>query len=385
MKRPSELLKYHPNRYYQTRRFFGRLYNYFRSAESQGGVLSVDAFQDLTGRFLSDHWRPELVRMPLELRPFGIGRASQEVSLFCHVASFTKHGRNIFDISPSLAALLKLTDVDDVRWDCIRMPYDYLYISFGPQHGWHLTDAQYCIDGAYVSKLMDQVVQVLLTTYRPGLDYSQPLNFIATRDVYFYFSFDIAGDNSTVGDSFRNTIKIDDAFNESWEPPPIDPDTMRLAEAHGVTLRQDPEKCSQRITAHENRQNLPVFRDVLNLIVNCLCYLSSSNREVTTEFPAVLERQLDQSRDAVRLRRVREKWLRQGYTQIHFCGRSLDRDAESQPTGRELSAHWRRGHWRNQAIGPALAEHKLIWIRPTLVRKDKAGDDLPGHVYTTEQ
>lgn len=36
-------------------------------------------------------------------------------------------------------------------------------------------------------------------------------------------------------------------------------------------------------------------------------------------------------------------------------------------------AHWRRGHWRNQAHRPQLSLRKLIWIRPTLVAADHAG------------
>jgi len=31
------------------------------------------------------------------------------------------------------------------------------------------------------------------------------------------------------------------------------------------------------------------------------------------------------------------------------------------------STHWRRGHWRNQAIGKERKENKLIWIEPVLV------------------
>lgn len=33
--------------------------------------------------------------------------------------------------------------------------------------------------------------------------------------------------------------------------------------------------------------------------------------------------------------------------------------------------HWRAGHWRHQRVGPARAESKVIWIRPTLVAAEK--------------
>lgn len=47
-----------------------------------------------------------------------------------------------------------------------------------------------------------------------------------------------------------------------------------------------------------------------------------------------------------------------------------------EPTGREVSTHWRRGHWRMQACGTGRAERKRILIAPVLVRKDLFVGDL---------
>jgi hypothetical protein len=49
----------------------------------------------------------------------------------------------------------------------------------------------------------------------------------------------------------------------------------------------------------------------------------------------------------------------------------------------DISPHWRRGHWRNQPFGEKLSEKKLIWIKPTIVNKEK-GEPIKGHIYTTE-
>jgi hypothetical protein len=35
--------------------------------------------------------------------------------------------------------------------------------------------------------------------------------------------------------------------------------------------------------------------------------------------------------------------------------------------GTHKKSHWRRGHWRQQAVGTGRNERKLVWIRPTLV------------------
>ena len=37
-------------------------------------------------------------------------------------------------------------------------------------------------------------------------------------------------------------------------------------------------------------------------------------------------------------------------------------------------AHWRRGHWRNQPVGPGRRDRKLTWIRPSLVNAGGGGD-----------
>lgn len=49
---------------------------------------------------------------------------------------------------------------------------------------------------------------------------------------------------------------------------------------------------------------------------------------------------------------------------------------ESTPTGREVSTHWRRGHWANQPHGPGRSLRKRVLRRPVLVRAD-LGAPLP--------
>lgn len=42
-------------------------------------------------------------------------------------------------------------------------------------------------------------------------------------------------------------------------------------------------------------------------------------------------------------------------------------------TGAEVRPHWRRGHFRMQVHGPGLAQRKLIFVMPVLVRADRLG------------
>ncbi len=54
-------------------------------------------------------------------------------------------------------------------------------------------------------------------------------------------------------------------------------------------------------------------------------------------------------------------------------------DLPSDPTGRKVSPHWRRGHYRMQPCGPGRSERKRIRIPPIMVNKGS----LLTKVYTT--
>src|SRR5271157_2697726 len=121
MHQPSELLKYHPNRYVHSRVFFRPLFNLYRQFAGANDVLPASAFMRIGDKLVSEYWNPELEKFPVEQRPENPTQLlTGEQSMFAHVAQFTVRGRNIFHLSPTLTALLRLTDVDDVLWSSIR-------------------------------------------------------------------------------------------------------------------------------------------------------------------------------------------------------------------------------------------------------------------------
>jgi hypothetical protein len=61
---------------------------------------------------------------------------------------------------------------------------------------------------------------------------------------------------------------------------------------------------------------------------------------------------------------------------VHLCSPRLSDPTEGH-SGHEVEPHWRRGHWRLQPHGTGLSLLKLIWIRPTIVRRDKGEPDTP--------
>ncbi|HUY15390.1 MAG TPA: hypothetical protein VMX16_17440 [Terriglobia bacterium] len=381
-----ELLRYHPNRFATSRDFFQTLYNRYRNMKLRDGILSIDDLGQLFTKYVEAFWNPHLLETPLSERPSNTKRMDEEFALFCHVARFTNLGRNIFHFSGSLVELLQLTDVEDVQWGSIKFPYPCFYLYFGPQSEWGLGDPDHVVDGAYLGEVPFSEVRkldVLLTTRPHGEVDATSSNYILKEDRYYYFPFEVASPDVTVGATFRHTVGTDDDFNEDWVPHQVSLEAQRMARQAGVDLRSRPAgETAQGQKIRERLEWLPVFRQALKLVVNCLCYLSSPSREVADRYPrSELTRRVTEAPTPLERARARIRAIREGYTLIHFCGDSLEHETPSMPSGRELSAHWRRGHWRNQAIGQGRSEHKLIWIRPTLVRKDKAPEGIPGHKY----
>lgn len=126
------------------------------------------------------------------------------------------------------------------------------------------------------------------------------------------------------------------------------------------------------------------------VLVNCLLYLSlpketqDINKEYPLDLPHNFNRKLSLGKSNNEKKKIENKITNFGFSKINFVGNSFknSKNQSKDETG-ELSPHWRRGHWRNQPYGENLKLSKLIWIKPTIVNKDK-GEVIKGHIYTTE-
>lgn len=378
-------IKYHPDRYYCTRSFVKTLLPIYRQ-KADGVVPSMDTL-NVIGQSFIRFYNTAILELPFEQRPADTRQMTEEISLFMHYAAFHKSGRNIFHFQPALTNLLRRTEVDDVILDNIHLPYEAFYLGFGQQADLDLWEQGYLVDGAYVSRAhvdTTDLIQILLTTVRTDLDYTGKLNFVLCPDRYYYFPLHLTEPGITVKTAIDRSI----AEHRPFEPKEV-PDTSGEYSFLGRTVSvTDRGKLSQIEVAENNKEGFPVFLESIKLIVNGLCYLSSQHREVATRFPddtpkALLEK-LARATNPKEASRTTSKLASMGYTTIHFCGDAIQREYDSLPIGREIPSHWRRGHWRNQACGELHSEHKLIWIKPTLVRKDK-GEPLSGHIYSVDE
>jgi hypothetical protein len=122
----------------------------------------------------------------------------------------------------------------------------------------------------------------------------------------------------------------------------------------------------------------------LPVLFNCIFYLTQYPESIVEKYQNGTPKRLLEKLSKTKNDWSKNNTLRQiedrGYSKIKFVNSILRKCEDHVPTGREVSPHWRRGHWRNQAFGEGLSSHKYIWINPTIVRKDK-GESSSGHIY----
>ena len=325
-------------------------------------------------------------------------RLEEETETTKSIIGFYKSGRNIFSLSPFLIQLLNHTDVGNIRFTDIKLPYDSIYLHFGTladieypvdlfehKHGLENKlqneDAKYCLDGAFISLIRNHSLDIRLTFIDTAENFDKKVPI--TKDFRFptiNFTLDFGK-----WDSEARKIKYDNdvTFNNSivcfydiWDtktgPCEIEFDKMHF-------LTKQPEKCYE-----SEWQEYVLFDKALMIIVNSLCYLNFVKDDIevstTNDQATQIEQELLRTKKHQQKNKLIDKLKKFSYSKIHFFGKTIEKEFKQTNTEIEIEPHWRRGHWRNQPFGIGLTNRKLIWIKPTIVRKDKGNPEI-GHIY----
>ena len=130
------------------------------------------------------------------------------------------------------------------------------------------------------------------------------------------------------------------------------PDNMR-EEYEKLTGNKLPE--DEEMTAQKE------LRSIVFLCISCLAFMNAKPEHIWTDptpVPRVKRHKTDQ-----------RPWIAPRWLGKHFQTRSGNRKPSNgvEPEY-SVSAHWRRGHWRNQPFGPKdQHQTKLIWLEPALI------------------
>ena len=369
------IMRYFPERYRRSRHFAKRVAARYQKIAGLGPPTH-DLLQDVY-RIVGDCYNEEIDKLPFELRPSNTRMVMREPNLALYYGMFTTFGRNLFDLLPGLVTEFRNTDVDDVPLSAVQFAFEAFYISFGPQDDLRLYGYS-TVDGAYVFAFPGYPLQIVLTTLP---DESKPEDsWVLNPARYYYLPLSTDDKDASFGVLIKDAIEKEISEQEDKGNIP-DTGVYQVDGREIGIVNKRPETSLQ--DQKEVLDGEVVFREALRLVVNTICYLSQYPEEIDDSWPdgtppALLEK-LTKPKTRKQAQKAQAQLLAMGYSKIKICGRSIG-GHDTDDMGGDVRPHWRRGHWRNQPYGELAQKRRLIWIRPTIVRRDK-GDPEHGHIY----
>lgn len=375
-------MRYHPDRFRNTRPYAKKISSLYKSAI--GAKPPTNEFMQEASRLISDSYGHEIETFPLEQRPRDSRIIMKEINVACYYSAFNAHGRNLFHLSSGILEEFLETDVENIELDAISFPYECFYLSFGKQDSLSLYDNKRYVDGAYIFAYENLPLQIALSTLTTSWDYSNQYEWMFNSDKYYYIPIKTEDKSKTFGElieiALENELrehKDDEQIPNTWTYT-IDENEINIINKRPESAKKDQEEISL---------GFETFRKALRLIVNSLCYISQYKEDIEEEWiegiPEKLIKKVEEADTEKKLRKATSKLTSMGYSKVKICGKKFTEHNSESKDG-EIRPHWRRGHWRKQPYGKGLQERKLLWIRPTIVNKEK-GEPISGHIYEVEE
>ncbi|MGS2761840.1 hypothetical protein [Sinomicrobium sp. M5D2P9] len=284
-------------------------------------------------------------------------------------------GKNIFHFSKNLVELLRETDVLDIDLSLIKLPYSSLYIDLSEAKIPFEENGNEFIDGVFIRDEQDdgddgQSFERAINIDFVGRDYIEK---------YWTINKDLCWDSER---GFHSMLLfLDRKDNLKTVEDAVKFDKKGFVGEYTFDERDDDTKIDLYLIHKQ-------FVDrTISLAINCLLYLTTKESDVTEKYPEDLPIHLKTKLEKANTKKKKEtaktNISESGFTKIKYVGYRIKTIPPKESTGKEVAAHWRRGHWRNQKFGVNLTESKLVWIMPTIVNKEK-GEPKKGHLYEIE-
>lgn len=307
-------------------------------------------------------------------------------------------GRNIFSFSKELLQLLDKTDVKDIKPESFNLPYDIFYLSLKPLE-WKLTkDTDSIIEGVYIDHNIWNGAgehpegYCDLSIYFAGNFKETFLKYIdKVKSQFPYSEIHYPGeyDSIPLGSFWNINLYFEKSEKRENVGEAIDYFLKNLKEDIFTTNKTEEEISDFDLEFYSD--TLQLLTKTINLVINCLLYLSQPKdkqdiiKDLPKGLPSNFEKQLTFAKTEKDKNKIYKKIEHSGFTKINFVGQTYrKRNTETTNADSTIQPHWRRGHWRNQKTGEQLKNTKLIWIMPTIVKKEN-GKPIGGHIYDIEQ
>ncbi len=284
-------------------------------------------------------------------------------------------GRNIFHFSKNLIEFLNKTDVLDIDLSLIKLPYSSFYIDLSEAKIPFEEKGNEFIDGVFIRDEQDDGDN--------GESFERAINIdFVSKDYiekYWTINKDLCWDTER---GFHSMLLfLDRKDNLKTVEDALKFDKKGFVGEYTFDERDDDTKIDLYLIHKQ-------FVDrTISLATNCLLYLTTKESDVTEHYPVDLPIHLKSKLEKANTKRKKEvaksEILERGFTKIKYVGYKIRGTQQKENTSKEVSVHWRRGHWRNQKYGKNLTQSKLVWIMPTIVNKEK-GEPKKGHIYELE-
>lgn len=338
-------------------------------------------------------------RVPVDLRPKRpMLTISGEMALAMHHGAFACRGRNIFYLTPMLVKLLELSDLGDMRLEDVQFPFDSFYIAFGDAFRHALPGPPNQIDGAYLTRHVSGLVEVVVTSRRLDVRPDRSSGWPFTRDAYYYADLH-PEEGKTIEEILQATT--DTEFRELEERSVTPPDEERVRqydEVPGVVVVSTAHETA-RERAQFLSEGLSVFKRAVALAMVALCYLNSedeSEADVVSGYPdeAPADLLAQTTTGAPKRRRTAKgRLIEDGWLEMRVIGTKLKiPDGIKVPSatsggGWTMPPHMRRGHMRRkQHYGPGRSMTRAVWIKPLFINMEEgaAAPETAARVYVME-
>lgn len=273
---------------------------------------------------------------------------------------WSEQGRHFMQTTDALEAGLLATDVgEDTPISYVRSPYPIMYLQFGetmssPLKVWNDSTQFHTAEGAYIlTGTVPEGVGVIPESPPAG----------GQRFLQFVFT----------GSPLSKAHDLDDATQAMTLAIPDETETTLQVIERALQL-------DENLGRHKNPNDAACLRAVFFHACKVLLYLNTdavvqSPRKERTELMAQMARM-----KGGKVAKLARK-LPRAYDRIVIGPRittAPDPAASAHgDSGRHLAAHWRRGHFRDQRVGPGRLSTRLKWIEPILVNAAAALAALP--------
>jgi hypothetical protein len=348
--------RYHPERYRISRPFAKQAASLYRSLT---GITTISSYETLNAlhSLLREHYNDQLTLLPFEQRPSNTKNLANEHSLAMHYSMWSCHGRQIFHFGDEITQQFRHTEIDQVQIGLLKFPYDSFYMSFGIQSDLPLDRNHNFVDGAYISVIPDELIQIVLTTKSTKIGEKSSSDWVTLRDRYYFLALPLKEPNQNISSVLEKSLEND--LTRSKESLEKEEETINI---DGIEIRNRRRE-NIKTEISELLDGFPIFRESLKLIINGLCYLSAYPEDIELRWPDETPKSLlDKINSATKVKEVQRttsKLTSMGYTKINFCGKLFESKKSTNSNGHnELRTHWRRGHWRNQPYGHNMSQKK---------------------------